>query len=293
MILPAGRVPANPVTRFAPSINGWLHLGHVAHAVFVWGIARAVGAKVIVRLEDHDTGRFRPEYEAGILDDLTWLGLLDDAGRARLHRQSDDWGVYEAALGRLPGVYACKCTRRELASKGDGVGELPYPGHCRGRGVAQLPGNRLRVLLEPGPEVFTDFLLGPQSQVPAEQCGDLSVRGPSGDWAYHFAVVVDDERQGVNLVIRGEDLLDSTGRQIRLGAMLGRGAPAVFAHHPVVCDHAGRKLSKRDGGLGIRALRAEGMSPEELLGLAAARVGLLEGPEPLSPSALGGLFEVS
>lgn len=291
MILPAGAIPANPVTRFAPSITGWLHLGHVAHAVFVWGIARSVGAEVIVRLEDHDTGRFRPEYEAAILEDLSWLGLYDTKGRH--YRQSDDWGAYEAAVGRLQGVYACDCSRKDLVGAGDGAGEAPYDGRCRGRGLALGPGFRLRVSLGPGTEVFADLFLGQQQQSPAEQCGDLTVRGANGDWAYHLAVAVDDARQGVNLVIRGEDLLSSTGRQIRLGRLLGRTAPAVFAHHPLVLDDSGAKLSKRDGALGIRNLRAEGMSPEHLLGLAAARVGLLERPEPIASDDLGDLFEVA
>ena len=292
MILPAGGVPANPITRFAPSITGWLHLGHVAHAVFVWGIARAVGAEVIVRLEDHDTGRFRPEYEAAVLDDLAWLGLLDEAGRARLYRQSDDWGVYEAAVGRLRDTYACDCGRKDLAGAKSGAPELPYGGRCRRRGLALGPGKRLRVPLGPGPEIFGDLLLGHQRQIPADQCGDLTVRGANGDWAYHLAVVVDDDRQGVNLVIRGEDLLSSTGRQIRLGTLLGRATPAAFAHHPLVLDEAGAKLSKRDGALGIRSLRAEGLSAERLLGLAATHVGLMERPEALSSSDLGGLFEI-
>jgi glutamyl-tRNA synthetase/glutamyl-Q tRNA(Asp) synthetase len=293
MILPVGGVPANPITRFAPSITGWLHLGHLAHAVFVWGIARAVGAEVIVRLEDHDTGRFRPEYEAAILDDLAWLGLFDEAGRPRVYRQSDDWGVYEAAVGRLRDAYACDCSRKDLTAANDGARELPYGGRCRGRDLALGPGKRLRVPLGPGPEAFSDLLLGHQRQIPAEQCGDLMVRGANGDWAYHLAVVVDDDRQGVNLVIRGEDLLSSTGRQIRLGTLLGRATPPVFAHHPLVLDDGGAKLSKRDGALGIRNLRMEGQSAEQLLGLAAARVGLMDRPEALSPSELGGLFEVS
>lgn len=293
MILPAGGVPTNPVTRFAPSITGWLHLGHVAHAVFVWGIARAVGAEVIVRLEDHDTGRFRPEYEAAILEDLAWLGFLDEVGRARLSRQSDDWGVYEAALRRLPDVYACDCTRQDLAADHDAAEEVPYTGRCRRRGLVYAPGKRWRVPLDGDCVEFTDLLLGFQRQVPAEQCGDLAVRGTNGDWSYQFAVVVDDDRQGVNLVIRGEDLLSSTGRQIRLGTMLGRAPPAVFAHHPLVRDDSGDKLNKRDGALGIRTLRADGMTAEELLGLAAARVGLIERPEALSSSELGGLFQVS
>ncbi len=157
--------------------------------------------------------------------------------------------------------------------------------------MARGPGRGVRVVIEPGVEKFTDVLLGELHQ-DAARGGDPLLVDRAGNWTYHLSVVADDLHEGVNLVIRGEDLLSSTGRQIRLGTLLGRATPAVFAHHPLVLDEAGAKLSKRDGALGIRSLRAEGLSAERLLGLAATHVGLMERPEALSSSDLGGLFEI-
>ena len=162
-------------------------------------------------------------------------------------------------------------------------------GRCRNRGLIREPGRGVRVLVEPGIEEFTDLLLGERRQDAAKQ-GDPLLLDRTGAWTYHFAVVVDDYRQGVNLVIRGEDLLSSTARQICLASMLGRETPMSFMHHPLVLDEDGRKLSKRDGALGVREMREAGMTPEEMLGLAAHRVGLLDAAAPLPVSDLSNLF---
>jgi glutamyl-Q tRNA(Asp) synthetase len=151
------------------------------------------------------------------------------------------------------------------------------------------PGVGLRVVLGPGQERFDDALLGPQSQTPDAQCGDLLIRDRLGQWTYQFAVTVDDYRQGVDLVIRGEDLLDSTGRQIRLAQLLGRATPPVFLHHPLVRKPGGDKLSKASGDTGLRDLRAAGAAPQELLGEAAFRAGLLDERRPV---AVGELAEL-
>jgi glutamyl-tRNA synthetase/glutamyl-Q tRNA(Asp) synthetase len=288
------------LTRFAPAPTGYLHLGHVANALYVWGAARARGAQVLLRVEDHDRQRCRPEYEEALLDDLDWLGLRPDVGATSefragpsLYRQSDNYPAYEAAVEQLLGagrhVYACDCSRRDLAGPGEAVPdrEVPYRGRCRERNLARGPGRGLRLELGAGPERFDDLRLGPQEQDPDRQCGDLLIRDRLGNWTYQFAVVVDDMRHGVELVVRGEDLLPSTGRQIRLGRLLGRPAPPAFLHHPLIRKPGGEKLSKAAGDTGVRELRARGESPESLFGRALAGLGLLASPRPVSlPEAL-------
>ncbi|HEX6616643.1 MAG TPA: glutamate--tRNA ligase family protein [Gemmatimonadales bacterium] len=287
----AARLPARPLTRFAPSPTGYLHLGHVANGVWVWGVARALGGRVLLRLEDHDRGRCRSEYEAALLDDLAWLGLAPELGTPL--RQSDAGEHYTAALERLgTDVFACECSRKDLAQVvGDVLNqETRYAGRCRDLGLERRPGRGLRLRLAPGGECFVDARLGPQEQHPELQCGDLLLRDRMGWWTYQFAVVVDDLRQGVDLVIRGEDLLDSTGRQILLGRLLGRGVPPVFLHHPLILKPGGEKLSKSSGDTGIRELRAAGATPAQVLGRAAWLTGLQPGPAPLRPDDLAGLF---
>jgi glutamyl-Q tRNA(Asp) synthetase len=296
------RLPPAPLTRFAPSPTGYLHLGHAVNAVFVWGLARALAGRVLLRLEDHDRGRCRPAYEAALLEDLDWLGLEPDAGSAGElragpsdFRQSDCGAVYEATLARLAArhtVYACACSRKSLPGAGDAPpgSETPYGGRCRNRGLAPAPGLGLRVALEAGEERFEDAVLGPQAQEPATQCGDLLVRDRLGYWTYQFAVAVDDHRQGVDLVVRGADLLASTGRQIRLARLLGRVEPAVFLHHPLLLKPSGEKLSKAARDTGIRDLRAGGARPLDVLGEAAFRAGLLPERRPIGVAVLAELF---
>jgi glutamyl-Q tRNA(Asp) synthetase len=295
------RLPARPITRFAPSPTGLLHLGHVVNAIYVWGVARALGGRVLLRMEDHDRGRSRPEYERAILADLEWLGLAPDIGSAELgggtstHRQSDCGGLYRAALTTLAGsarVYGCDCSRKEIAAEAGDVSnqETRYPGRCRERGLGLDEGIGIRVVMDPGAIQFADALLGAVAQTPAEQCGDLLLRDRTGNWTYQFAVVVDDLRHEVDLVIRGEDLLASTGRQIHLARMLGRRQPPVFLHHPLVRKPDGAKLSKSSGDTGIGELRAAGANPQTVLGRAAWLTGLLDSPKRLSAGELESLF---
>ena len=298
----ARRLPARPLTRFAPSPTGWLHLGHLVNAIYVWGVARALNGRVLLRIEDHDRGRCRREYESGLLEDLEWLGLVPDlgdpaqyrAGRCDL-RQSDNKNAYLSAVGALQQlnlVYACDCSRKDIAREVPDLfnEEMRYPGTCRARELEPGPGVGTRVVLGPGEERFDDALLGPQSQTPDEQCGDLLIRDRLGQWTYQFAVTVDDYRQGVDLVVRGEDLLDSTGRQIRLARLLGRATPPVFLHHPLIRKPSGEKLSKASGDTGLRDLRAGGATPQALLGEAAFRAGLLEQPREVAVDELAALI---
>ena len=291
-MLRANLIPKNPITRFAPSVTGWLHIGHVAHAVWVWGVARTYGAKIILRLDDHDRSRYRPEYDEAILRDLEWLGLEPDDAHLSPYRQREN-DPYAVALKRLDSgypVYACDCTRASIA-KMSGPGEQArYGGRCRNRELARGPGRGLRIVVEPGIERFTDIRLGERHQDAADM-GDPLLLDRNGNWTYHFSVVVDDLKQGVNLVIRGEDLLFSTGRQLRLARMLERESSPAFLHHPLVMADNAKKLSKRDGALGLRELRADGASAEDVLGLAAQLAGLADSPAPLPAAELGGLFE--
>lgn len=285
---------SRPTTRFAPAPTGRLHLGHLANAIYVWGLSRRIGGRVILRIEDHDRQRCRPEYEASLLDDLDRLGIAADepstddlrAGPSSF-RQSDNAAVYAAALERLSAatdVYACDCSRatfaawREANSRAwSGPG---CPGGCRERSLRPTADLGLRVALGEGDEAWNDVLLGVQSgQVVGE--GDLLVRDRNGNWTYALCVVVDDLRHGVGLVVRGEDLLEATPAQLRLGRLLGRQVAPAFAHHPLVRRADGSKLSKAEGATSLGELLDAGRSPGSLLGAAAARTGLLREERPL------------
>jgi glutamyl/glutaminyl-tRNA synthetase len=247
-------------TRFAPAPTGFLHLGHALSALWVWETARGSGerGRVVLRIEDHDRLRSRRAFEDSILEDLAWLGFVGDGP---VVRQSERNAIYEDALDTLRRrglVYACDCSRSE-------IGGQRYPGTCANRNLPESPGLGLRVRLEATVERFDDLRLGPQTQQPSAQCGDLLVRDRDNNWTYQFAVVVDDWQQGVDVVIRGEDLLDSAGRQIQLARLLGRPEPPAFLHHPLIMKSAAHKLSKSDCDTGIRDLRARGWRPEQVM----------------------------
>lgn len=210
-------------------------------------------------------------------------------------RQSERDALYRAALARLTAaglVYVCDCSRRRIldAAPVRAGAELRYPGTCRARRLPESAAPMRRVRLDDGPVAFDDLRLGAQRQVPAEQCGDLLARDRDGHWTYQFAVVVDDLEQGIDVVIRGEDLLESTGRQILLGRRLGRAAPPRFLHHPLVRHADGAKLSKSNRDTGLADLRAAGWSAGRTLGEAAFRAGLLQAPRDLAAADLAGLF---
>ena len=260
----------------------------------MWGLAAATGRRVVLRIEDHDRQRSRAAFDAALLEDLAWLGFAADDGP---FRQSDDWPIYEAALERLRRavpVYACDCSRTTYAdwarANGRAWSGSGCPGGCRDRVVEEAPGVGLRVVLGGGDASWHDLRLGAQHDAPARE-GDLLVRDRHGNWTYHFCVVVDDLRQEIDLVVRGEDLLDATARQIRLGRLLGRDTPPAFYHHPLIRKSGGAKLSKSDRDTGVRDLRGRGLSATAILGEAAAAVGLLERPRPLAPTDLRELLD--
>src|SRR5262245_14960938 len=291
------------ISRFAPAPTGFLHLGHIVNAAHVWRETRARRGRILLRIEDHDRQRSRAEYEAAILEDLAWLGFEADEPPVR---QSERGAIYDEALDRLRArglVYACACSRADIAvhsagtrafsasarerderatadapkrpwreggQAGGGDAERRYPGICRDLGLNEGPGVCVRVRLEPSVERFVDLRHGPQEQRPSEQCGDLLVRDREGNWTYQFAATVDDHVQGVTFVVRGDDLLASTGRQIQLARLLGRVEPPVFLHHPLIMKSADQKLSKSDRDSGIRELRGAGWTPRQVIDHAMA-----------------------
>ncbi|HEY3335226.1 MAG TPA: glutamate--tRNA ligase family protein [Candidatus Limnocylindrales bacterium] len=297
-------LPDAPVTRFAPAPTGHLHLGHLVNVLYVWGIAQATGGRVVLRIEDHDRQRSRPEHEWSILEDLERLGVgPDEPPLAEFNgdtpfRQSDAGEIYAAAVERLRAdglVYACDCARstfdRYEAERGRPFRGIGCPGDCRSRGLDEAGDVGLRVALGAGSERWLDLLLGPMAGEPAA-AGDLLVRDRVGNWTYALCVVVDDLRQGIDLVIRGRDLLDATPAQLRLAVLLGRETPPRFLHHPLIRRVSGQKLSKAEGDTAIRSLLDAGRTPAELFGLAARLAGTRDSDAPLEPGELGSLFRV-
>ena len=260
-----------PITRFAPAPTGYLHLGHVANAARVWSEARARGARVLLRIEDHDRTRCRPEFETAIREDLAWLGFVPDTEVPRQSERGERYAEVLAMLEQRGLAYPCDCSRKDIAAEAGDVfnEETRYTGRCRTRGLNPASTPARRVIMQPGIDRFHDLALGAQEQSPADQCGDVLVRDRLGHWTYQFAVTVDDFDQGVTLVVRGEDLLMSTGRQLRLAKMIGRPDVPAFLHHPLIRKPGGAKLSKSDGDTGVRELRASGVSASEVLARAA------------------------
>jgi glutamyl/glutaminyl-tRNA synthetase len=259
-------------TRFAPAPTGFLHLGHVANAVWTWGVARAVGAEVLLRIEDHDRQRCRRAFDAALLEDLAWLGFVANAGPVR-QSDADALAAYEAACDRLRRdglVYSCDCSRSTFAAWARENGR-PWagpgcPSSCR---VRRVDGPVLRVALGDGRESWADLAAG-TCEADVASAGDLPIRDRHGNWTYGFCVVVDDARHGIDLVVRGEDLRAATASQLRLGRMLGRETPPTFLHHPLIRRPDGSKLSKSAGDTGVRELRAAGVPAAEVVARASA-----------------------
>jgi glutamyl/glutaminyl-tRNA synthetase len=263
----------------------------VANALVTWRVARATGGQVVLRIEDHDRQRCRPDYEAALLDDLEALGFRPDeptiaslrSGVPSSYRQSDNGAVYSTAVTLLDArtlVYACDCSRSTFsawaADHGRGWSGPGCPGGCAARGLGRAErGVAWRVALGDGDETWVDLVLGRQSGAVATG-GDLPIRDRHGNWTYGFCVIVDDLRHEIDLVIRGEDLRDATPAQIRLGRLLGRETPPRFLHHPLIRRPDGRKLSKADGATAIRGLLAEGWSASDLRARAGAAIGMPE-----------------
>jgi glutamyl-tRNA synthetase len=273
--------------RFAPSPTGRLHLGNARSALLGWLQARAAGGEFLLRVEDLDRARCRPQYVDDLMRDMEWLGLTWD-GPVLFQSARDE--VYREALGRLERedlVYPCFCTRAEIAraaSAPHGLSEEGprYPGTCARlssderaeRARTRTPAYRFRA--PPGEVRFVDGLQGPYSQDVAEVVGDFVVRRNDGVASYQLAVVVDDAATGITHVLRGDDLLSSTPRQLQLYTALGLTAPAFF-HVPLVLGEDGKRLAKREGAFALAELRERGLPAERALGVLAAWSGLGDG----------------
>lgn len=284
------------VGRFAPSPSGRMHLGNIFTAVMSWLSVKSRGGKWILRIEDLDPQRSKPEHARMIEDDLKWLGLdwdeggLEGRGPAGPYVQSLRHDFYEDALARLKDsglCYPCVCTRADIMSTQaphETDGRVVYRGTCRPDSFPYLwkGGERGAVrILAPDEDIsFTDRICGPQNVNLARHCGDFVLRRADGAWAYQLAVVVDDALMGVTEVMRGHDLLLSSAQQIYLYRLLGH-IPPVFAHLPLVCDSEGRRLSKRDSSQSMEYLRAR-HTPEEILGRVAQTAGLQSDTAPIN-----------
>lgn len=268
-------------TRFAPSPTGPLHLGHAYSVILAHDLARAAGGEFLLRMEDTDLDRCRPEWEALIVEDLTWLGLSWDGP---IHRQSDKIAAYNARLEPLIDkglLYPCSCTRADiraaLSAPQEGVAFNLYPGTCRHRPMSsRQPGDALRLNLSaalatlPDLPAFTET--GPahagQHRIDPEtaraQIGDVVLSRKGEDIvAYFLASALDDADQQITHVIRGEDLFDFTPIQVILQRLLGLPTP-TYHHHRLIRDDQGKRLAKRDDARAIAKYRAEGASPQDI-----------------------------
>ncbi len=272
-----------PVFRFAPSPNGELHLGHALSALVDFEEGRRAGGRFLLRIEDIDQTRCRPEYEDGIYRDLAWLGL---SWEEPVRRQSEHMSDYAAALGRLDSmglVYPAFMTRAEIGALArdpswprDPDGAPLYPPADRALGGAEARDRiaagapyalRLRMdeaALRAGPLAFTE-LDGGEHIVTADPrvLGDVVIARKETPTSYHLAVTVDDAAQGVTHVVRGRDLFDATAVHRLLQTLLGLPAP-VYRHHRLIVDDAGRKLSKSDHDTSLRSLREQGLTPSDI-----------------------------
>lgn len=270
-------------TRFAPSPTGWLHLGHAFAALFA--AREADGGRFLIRLEDIDATRARPEYEEAIFEDLAWLGL---SWEKPVRRQSDHFDDYRAALSQLEAqglLYPCFCTRREIQDEIARAGNAPqgpdgplYPGTCRhldaderqqrlASGAAyalRLDVMKALKLLD-APLTFTELSRGEITADPSI-FGDVVLARKDTPASYHLAVVVDDALQGITLVTRGEDLLPATHLHRLLQHLLDLPMPR-WHHHRLITDESGKRLAKRDDARSLRSLREAGWTPERVLAL--------------------------
>ena len=281
------------VGRLAPSPTGGLHLGHARSFLIAWLAARSAGGRIVLRIEDLDSTRVRPEARAGVLDDLNWLGLDWDDGPYVQSERMDAYATTLARLKRSESIYPCTCTRGDIARAAaapHAEDEGPvYPGTCAMRTAADAEGLvRLgrpfawRFRVASTPIAWDDLVLGPIAVDPARVGGDFIVGRPLLGPAYQLAVVHDDWAMGITQVIRGDDLVPSTPRQILLYQALGW-LPPVFGHVPLAVGADGRRLAKRDGSIKLEALRTAGVDPRRLVGWLAQSCGWTDRDMPSIP----------
>jgi len=277
--------------RYAPSPSGDLHLGNLRTAVLAQLFARSSGHRFLLRVEDLD--RVRPGAQERQLADLRAIGIVWD----ELVRQSERRPLYDAALAGLIAdhrVYECFCTRREIQEAASAPHAPPgaYPGTCRNLTAAERAERTaarpaaLRLRSEVAELTVTDLLTGPYTG----QVDDFVLRRTDGIPAYNLAVVVDDDAQGVDQVVRGDDLLPSTPRQAYLAGLLGLPVPQ-YVHVPLVLGPSGARLAKRDGAVTLAELASDGVSADDVLSMLAVSLDLAEPGEPVSMPALERRFD--
>ncbi len=280
---------ASIITRFAPSPTGHLHLGHAYSAWFAWHEAQTGSGRFLLRVEDIDRGRCRPDFEKAIHEDLAWLGLTWETP---VRRQSDHMTDYSRALVSLTLkqlVYPCFCTRKDIAREIEAAAGAPhalpdgpdgpvYPGICRGLGFDEVENRKaageafcLRLRMDTaislaGPLDWTDLDRGRQRALP-EIFGDVVIARKDTPTSYHLAVTVDDALQGVTRVTRGDDLFEASHVHRLLQALLGLPAPE-YRHHGLLTGADGKRFAKRDKAQTIRSLRETGKTPAEVWDLA-------------------------
>lgn len=290
----------------APSPTGALHLGNARTFLINWAMARQQGWRILLRVEDLDGPRIKPEAAQQAVDILRWLGVDWDEGPVY---QSHDLEPYFQAMESLRSrglIYPCRCSRREIelaqSAPHEDEHELRYPGTCRGDGGASRAawsmtkieargaGPAWRVRIPDEPVAFCDAVHGEQVFNVQQQVGDFVVATRNGLPAYQLAVVVDDARQGVTDVVRGDDLLASTARQIWLYRILGLGEPPRYTHLPLVLGPDGRRLAKRHGDTRLTAYQARGVPAKRIVGLIAYWSGVQPRREPMSAEAFAQAF---
>ena len=296
----------NNTIRFAPSPTGYLHEGHLLSALYVWAAAIKWNLKIHLRIEDHDKSRARPAYIAGIREDLAWLGFRYDSESI----QSARTAIYEAALKKLEErslVYPCFCSRKQLQEENprSETGEIVYQGKCFRREIGDSRSLRLRsgqtlagmteeeayMTTQPHnlrfivPDKFIDWhdlRLGDFHENPKLQCGDFPIRDRDNQWTYQFAVCVDDIDEHITHIVRGEDIRNSTARQIALMKALGRTDRPIYLHHPLIVDENNKKLSKRELAHSLRQDKEAGITPEMLFGRVCHKAHLTDSDAPLT-----------
>jgi glutamyl-tRNA synthetase len=295
-------MPSQHVTRLAPSPTGALHLGNARTFLVNWALARRHGWKVVLRIEDLDSPRTKVGADQQAIADLRWLGIDWDEGPTW---QLPDLTRYHEALAQLSAaglIYPCRCTRSQItaaqsAPHGD-EHDLRYPGTCRPTAPPPTwrpgdtdPAVAWRLVVDDAEINFTDACAGPQRHNVQQTVGDFIVAAKNGLPAYQLAVVVDDARQGVTQVVRGDDLLTSTPRQILLYRMLGLGPLPTYTHLPLVLGEDGHRLAKRHGDTRIATYRELGVAPQRVVGLLASWSGIA-GRKEMSAAEFADIFHI-
>ena len=298
--------------RYAPSPTGQLHLGNARTALLAYWQVRSQNGQFVMRVEDLDSQRSRPEFVQANLEELRWLGLSwdegpDAGGPYAPYRQSERFRLYEEALTTLQAsghLFECYLSRKDLrqdlevasAPHGAGAvyGEAQRKLNEQVKAQKQFEGKTpsLRFAVKPRTLTFRDEVLGDVTLNPAQDTGDFVVRRADGEWAYQLAVVVDDIAMNITHVLRGDDLLPSTGAQLLLYEALGA-EPPVFAHVPLLLDADGSRLAKRKGSLTLTSLKAAGVKPERVVGLLAFTAGFMAKLEEARADDFAGAFNLS